>query len=123
MRTRGSRGDDGAAAVWAVSLTSLLLVTALAVACVGDVLAARSRAASAADLAALAAAPYASSSSACRRAGEVARANGAELVACVVVDGEVEVAARVDVADPWRRFVRLIAGGIGAEAAARAGLR
>jgi len=123
MRLRASVGDDGAAAVWAVALTSLLLVAALVVAIVGDVLAARSRAASAADLAALAAAPYASSSLACSRAAEVVRANGAELAGCVVADGEVEVAARVAVADPWRRWIRLLAGATDAQAAARAGLR
>ena len=121
---RSTRRDDGAAAVWAVSLTSLLLVAALVVAVVGDVLAARSRASAAADLAALAAAPLAASTStACRRADEVARANGAQLVGCVIAGGEVEVLARVEVADPWRRWIRLLADGSAADVPARAGLR
>lgn len=122
MRSAGR--DDGAAAVWAVALTALLLVGVLVVALVSDLLGARARAAAAADLAALAAAPFAASVDlACGQADGVARANGADLVACTSDGSEVEVVARVAIPEPWRRWVALLADSGGPAVAARAGLR
>jgi len=119
------RDDSGAASVWAVSLVALLGVALIAVALVVDVLAARSRASAAADLAALAAAPAAASSSpaACPVAASVAEANGARLMSCAVVSGEVRVVAEVRWSGPFRRAMALLADVPGAQAGARAGLR
>lgn len=119
------RDESGAASVWAVSLVALLGVALLVVALVVDVLAARSRASAAADLAALAAAPAAAVSSpmACSVASSVAEANGARLTSCEVVSGEVRVVAQVRWSGPWRRAMALLADVPGIEAGARAGLR
>ncbi len=120
------RGDDsGAASVWAVSLVALLGAALLVVALVVDVLAARSRASAAADLAALAAAPAAalSSPTACAVAASVAEANGARLTSCAVASGEIRVVAQVGWSGPWRGAMALLADVPGIQAGARAGLR
>lgn len=118
-------GDEGAAAVWATMLIALLVTMLLAGSLVVQVLAARSRAAAAADLAALAAAPSAAQASptTCAVAAGVAEANGAEVRACTVGSGEVRLVVQV----PWQgllqRLLPLVGGSGGAEASARAGLR
>jgi secretion/DNA translocation related TadE-like protein len=125
MRSRAC-GDDGVVAVVAVAL-SLLLVAALgAGSVVADVLAARQRAAAAADLGALAAAPAAawSERSACAAAESVVRANGAVLLECRIRDGDVWVTAS---SLPRSRGARWLAdellGGTGPRVSARAGMR
>ena len=117
--------DAGAASVWAVGIVALLLVALLVVAFVVDLLAARSRATAAADLAALAGAPaaYSSGPSACVAAASVAVANGARVTTCEVSAGEIRVRAAVELRDPWRRWLELLAGTSGVEGAARAGMR
>ena len=94
------RRERGSATVWVLALAGVLgLVTAASV-LVGVAVVARHRAASAADLAALAAAGGAVTGNpdACSAAADVARANGAELTGCSVGSGsvvEVEVAIAV----------------------------
>lgn len=82
----------------AVGITVLILLTGLAVQ-LGAVLLARHRAENAADLAALAGAAVVldGSDRACATAGEIARANGAELVSCHQESLDVRVQARVRV--------------------------
>lgn len=113
-RARNSH-DPGSASVYVVVLAALLVAAASATVAVGGVMAARHRVATAADLGALAAAdvlgrertgggsaagaaesPRALGSlgeAACTRAGELVKANGAELSACIVVGERVEVEA------------------------------
>jgi secretion/DNA translocation related TadE-like protein len=96
-RTRRRAGDRGAATVWAVGgIAALFLIVGL-VAGLGAAAVTRHRASSAADLAALAAAAYASSGeeSACARAGRVAREMRVRLTACRLRgwDAEVEILA------------------------------
>jgi secretion/DNA translocation related TadE-like protein len=119
------RGDDGSASVWAVGITALLLVALLLIAFVVDVLAARSRAAAAADLAALAGAPAAaeSSSTACGSAASVAAANGATLSSCRTAQDAIDVRATVTLHDPWRSWLALLAGTDSITAGSRAGMR
>lgn len=123
-RTTG-RGDHGSASVWAVGITALLLVALLLIAFVVDVLAARSRAGAAADLAALAGAPAASvsSSTACGSAASVAVANGATLSSCQASEASIDVRATVTLHDPWRSWLALLAGTDGITAGSRAGMR
>jgi secretion/DNA translocation related TadE-like protein len=98
-RSRTGR-DRGSATVWVLVLAAVLGLVAAASVLVGVAVVARHRAASAADLAALAAAGRAVTGdpSACATAADVARANAAELTACHVGPGaivEVEVAIAV----------------------------
>jgi secretion/DNA translocation related TadE-like protein len=109
--------ERGSATVWVLALSGVLAVVGVAAVLVGAAVVARHRAASAADLAALAAGGQVvtGNPAPCTTAADVAAANGAELTACTV-DGAavVEVAVRVP--------VRL--GGLGvrwAAARARAG--
>jgi len=121
-RTPRAGHDAGAAAVWAVGLTGLLMVGLLVLLLVVAVLAARSRAAAAADLAALAAAPAAAVPvEACLRAEQVAGRNGATLPACDIRGGEVWVTANVPVPPVVRRLIPLLAHGVSARS--HAGLR
>ena len=86
-----ARSDErGSASILLVALSGLLSVFAALALSVGAVAVARHRAASAADLAALAAAARwaGGQSAACASAGDVARAGGAVLARCRV-DGDV----------------------------------
>lgn len=84
---------EGSAAIWLVTLMSVIWVAAGTVMVAGGVRAARHRAHAAADDAALAAASHAGEGAggACGIALDVARASGAELVSCRLV-GEGELA-------------------------------
>lgn len=117
--------DSGSASVWAAGITALLLVALLLVALVIDLLAARSRASAAADLAALAGAPgaAAAASTACLAAESVATANGAALTSCDVASGEIRVRATVTLRGPWRAWMALLADVDSVTVPARAGMR
>lgn len=122
----GASADRGAATVWVVALSGVLLAVLAFGAGLTDLLAARQRAAGAADLAALAgvsAAAY-GDVNACRVANAVAVANGALVRACAVRDGEVWVTASVR---PRSRIARWAADGLlgstGPAATAHAGMR
>jgi len=94
------RGDDGSATVWVLTAAFLLSAVAVGALWAGGVTAAHSKAATAADLAALAAAVKlpASVASVCTEARRVAERNEAELAGCrVEADGSVVVLARVRV--------------------------
>lgn len=125
MRARVRR-DDGVVAVVVLALSLLLVVVLGAGSVVADVLAARQRAAAAADLGALAAAPAAvwSQRSACAAAESVVRANAAIVRECRIRDGDVWVTAS---AMPRSRAARWVAevllGGTGPRVSAHAGLR
>jgi len=102
MRWRRPRRDEvGSAAAQTVVLLVAITVVALVGAAVGGVLVGHRRAASAADLAALAAAgalkPGEVATSACAEAARVSAANEAELVDCQVDGQEVQVLVHVDV--------------------------
>ena len=99
MRGRAPEGPDrGSATIWVLALSGVLAVLAAAVVLVGVAAVARHRAATAADLAALAAAGRAvlGQPGGCELAAEVARANAARLVSCAV-DGSAVAEVRVDV--------------------------
>lgn len=101
--------ERGSAAVLAVVLSLVLSTVAVGGAVLGGVLVASRQAAAAADLAALAAAEEVrpggglgaptpgASGSACARARQVSRANGARLSSCQVSGDEVAVRVTVDV--------------------------
>jgi secretion/DNA translocation related TadE-like protein len=88
----GRRTDDGAVAVWVLALACVLVAVLGVAAIVADLLAARQRAAAAADLAALAGAARSAygEAVACRAADEVARADGAQVTRCRLVDGTLD---------------------------------
>ncbi|MFF1835073.1 Rv3654c family TadE-like protein [Streptomyces sp. NPDC058231] len=95
-RGRGAGSDRGVATVWvAMTAASLCAVFAVVLA-LGQAVAARHRAAGAADLAALAAADRAlqGAEAACRAAREVAVAQGAVVVRCAVQGEIADVTAR-----------------------------
>lgn len=118
--------DRGAATVWVVALSAVLLAVLAFGAGLADLLAARQRAAGAADLAALAGVPAAAygDDNACRVAYAIAVANGAVVRTCTVRDGEVWVTASVR---PRSRVARWAADrlleSIGPAVTAHAGLR
>jgi secretion/DNA translocation related TadE-like protein len=99
------REEDGAATVLVLVLVAVLGAVALAGAIAGGVLVGQRRAASAADLAALAGAETFSSrggsasagADACRVAGAVSERNGAKLTACLVESQTVLVDVAVEV--------------------------
>ncbi|WP_062651470.1 Rv3654c family TadE-like protein [Streptomyces maremycinicus] len=95
MRGRLRETDQGSATVWGVGAIAVLCVVFGIVLALGQAVAARHRAAGGADLAALAAADHWADgvTRACERADRVARAQGARLVRCVVVDGISDVTA------------------------------
>ncbi|MFG2720732.1 Rv3654c family TadE-like protein [Streptomyces sp. NPDC048416] len=107
----GNRADRGSATVWVALTAATLCAVFAAVLCLGQAVAARHRAGAAADLAALAAADRAlwGAPDACARAGEVARAQGAEMVRCSVSGeiADVRVRARFG---PYAPSVRARAG-------------
>jgi secretion/DNA translocation related TadE-like protein len=76
------RRDEGFVTVAVVGLAAVLVAVSALLATLGAVAVARHRAASAADLAALAAAGHVLDGTACEAAREVARAAGAELTDC-----------------------------------------
>jgi secretion/DNA translocation related TadE-like protein len=93
--------ERGSATVWVLALAGVLAVVGAAAVLVGAAVAARHRAGSAADLAALAAAGRAvvGDPDACAAATRVARGNGARLVTCTIEQGAV---VAVTVAVPVR---------------------
>lgn len=107
----GYRRDQGVATVWVAVTTVTLSVVFGFVLALGQVVAARHRAGGAADLAALAAADRAleGPAAACRSAGEVAVAQGAEVVRCTVQGEIADVTARVR-RGPYAPEVRSRAG-------------
>jgi len=119
--------DDGAAVVLALLLGALLVTVALVGATVADLLAARQRAAAAADLGALAGAPVVDSSptDACRTVESIVRANGARLQTCVIDDaGDVRVVAAAEPRGPFARWLGAALGRLPEPSvAAHAGMR
>ena len=123
---RGSRHDVGSASLWALSLAMVLWVCVAGVVLAGVAVVARHRAATAADMSALAAASVVSRSEAdggagvngCAAASAIALANNAVVTSCQVIGQVVDVTARVEV--PALRWL----GGLGLDAVsvrARAG--
>ena len=106
--------DSGSATVLVLGLTALVWVAGLAVLLLAQVADARARAATAADLAALAGASHVVTGDSCRAAGRVAKAQSAVLGSCRVDGWTVQVTARV----PLRGALRLFPP---AQARARAG--
>jgi secretion/DNA translocation related TadE-like protein len=120
------QGEDGAALVASLLLASVLVAVALMGGVVADLIAARQRAAAAADLGALAGAPAAQTSEidACAAAAWVVRENGATLRGCEVVDGDVRLTASARPRAAWSRwFAGLFAGAVEPVVSAHAGLR
>ncbi|MFJ7249128.1 Rv3654c family TadE-like protein [Kitasatospora sp. NPDC098652] len=105
---RGHRADTGSATVWLLALAMLGTAVFAATVAVGTVVAARHRAESAADLAALAAADrlLLDPDGGCARAVGIAAAQGAALVSCAVdrFADAVEVVAEVPVGGLPRRL-------------------
>ena len=98
-------GDRGAAAIWSVALTALLIGVAVVIGMVGSVAVARARVATVADLAAVAAARTAS----CASAQGVADRNGMRLANCTIAQGD----ALVRVASPVPELTVRIIGVLG----------
>lgn len=92
-----SRGDRGSATVWALAVMGVLLALFATGLLVAHAVVLRHRAGAAADLAALAAADHAldGRARACTLAAEIARAQGARLVACAVTGEVADVVADV----------------------------
>ncbi|MGN6303106.1 MAG: Rv3654c family TadE-like protein [Angustibacter sp.] len=92
----GAEGERGSATVLVTALVALAAASAVLLAGVASAVVARHRAASAADLAALAAAAALdrSPATACGVAAQVARRNGARLLACVADATSVDVRVR-----------------------------
>ncbi len=91
-----SGGERGAAALLALAMTAVILVVGAGLGVAGAMVVAHRRSQAAADLAALAgASASARGDPACGSAGEIARLNGAELLACAVDGSAVTVRVRV----------------------------
>jgi secretion/DNA translocation related TadE-like protein len=119
----GWGSEQGLAALGAMVSVVVLLCMLMAATAVADLLSARQRAAAAADLSALAAAPevITSSQDACVRAQSIARENGARIVSCEVHGDEVLVRAAVLPRSSWARWIaHLVADSAEATALARA---
>ncbi|MFD7259883.1 Rv3654c family TadE-like protein [Streptomyces sp. NPDC059874] len=103
--------DRGSATVWAVLVVAVLGAVFGGVLLLGQAVAARHRAAAAADLAALAAAATWAHGpeAACATAIRVARAQGAELAGCRVLGEVAEVGAR-PATGPFTPTIRARAG-------------
>lgn len=104
---RRSAGERGSASIWVLTLAMVVFACALVVVWYASAATARHRAATAADLAALAAANKlwaADATAPCRTAGTVARRNGARLNACMVANGIVDVRTRVRLSGPLARL-------------------
>ncbi|MEU1483835.1 Rv3654c family TadE-like protein [Streptomyces sp. NPDC005752] len=104
-------GDRGLATVWVAVTTATLCAVFAMVLALGQAVSARHRAGGAADLAALAAADQAlrGAEVACGAAGEVAMAQGAEIVRCGVRGEIADVTARARFG-PYAPEVRSRAG-------------
>lgn len=91
--TTTPRADGGSGTIWMLTLCALLWFTAFAVVMAAGARADRQRAATAADLTALAGARTAAEGAehSCGTARETAEANGAHLAACTVTGLTVEV--------------------------------
>jgi len=109
---RRSTGDEGAASLLAIGLAAALVMAVLAGGIVGDLVAARQRAADTADLAALAgvARVLVSEHDACEAAAWVAGADGARLRACALVGSDVRVTVSCAPRGPWARWWQLVFG-------------
>lgn len=96
---RFRRADRGSGAIWVLAVGALVLLVGGATAARGMAVVGRHDAEAAADFAALAAAADGDrdARTACRKAAEIAMANGARLVGCHVVAGvaDVEVVHRL----------------------------
>lgn len=101
------RGERGAAIVWALALSCVLMVGGQLCLAMAQLTIARQQVATAADLAALAGAQTLGDP--CQRAGAVAVANGANLQACTYDGIDVVVVAQV----PAPALVRHLLAGIG----------
>ncbi|WP_370117783.1 Rv3654c family TadE-like protein [Streptacidiphilus sp. MAP12-33] len=103
MRGRRHRNSDaGSATIWLLALLGLVAFAATAALAVAGAIAARHRAESAADLAALAAAGrlLLDPGQACAEAASIASAQGATLQACVIRADALEDSVEVDVSVP-----------------------
>jgi len=98
----GRRDQDGAATVFVLAVAGAVLAAGGVGSAVGEAVLLRHRAGVAADAAALAAALRATAGGehACERAAELARRDGARLVACIVRGPIAEVSVTVS-ADGW----------------------
>ena len=116
---KGRGGQDGAATILVLAVAGAVLAAGAVVSAVGEAVLLRHRAGTAADAAALAAALRATAgpADACGRAAELARSNGASLVACDVRGAVADVSVSVDAAGwlAWLPPVRLNARGGPAE--------
>ena len=101
-------GDRGAAAVWSLALTVLVVAVALIVAMVGSVGLARARAATVADLAAIAGAR----SGSCTSAEEVTDRNLMRLSDCTAEDGDVAVRVSTPMPTLARRVIDALGGAV-----------
>jgi secretion/DNA translocation related TadE-like protein len=103
--------DRGSATVWVAMASTTMCAVFAVVLALGQVVVARHRAGAAADLAALAAADHALRGpvDSCGRAAEVAAAQGAELVRCVMAGEIADVTARIRFG-PYAPAVRARAG-------------
>jgi secretion/DNA translocation related TadE-like protein len=109
-----TRRDEGSATVYVLALAGVVWLAGLVVLLLAHVAVARARAATAADLGALAGAEHVGDGSACTVARSVVRLQGADLASCRVEGPEVRVVVRVALGSPLSRFPP-------AEARARAG--
>lgn len=99
MRQAGRFSERGSATVHAVTMLGALSLAGLLLAFVGGVLVAQRGVEAAADLAALAgASDLQDGGDGCAAAREVARRNGAEVVACRAADSELRVTVRAETA-------------------------
>src|SRR4051794_18015799 len=110
----GPDRDAGSATILVLGLAAVVWVAGLAVLLLAQVANARSRAATAADLAALAGAAHVASGDPCRAAWTIATAQSAQLGSCRVDGWTVQVTARM----PLRGALRIFPP---AQARARAG--
>ena len=104
-------GDEGVATVWAAGAIAAVLLVFSVVVWLGAGLVTRHRAASAADLAALAAATYArdGESVACDQARRIAELMRADLAGCRLQEWDALVRVRVDPPGPVAMFGRAAA--------------
>jgi secretion/DNA translocation related TadE-like protein len=100
---RGRR-DDGSATIYVLALAAVVWLAGFVVLLLAHVAVARSRAATAADLAALAGAAHVVDGRACAVARSVVLAQDAELTSCVVDGSDVRVLVRVPLGPPLSRF-------------------
>ena len=111
---RRAPGDSGAATVLAIALSSVLLVVLVLASVVADLLAARQRAAAAADLGALAGAPAVlrGEAEACDAVALVVRADGGALRECRVDGQDVRVVVSARPRGRWVDWLGALLGGV-----------